>query len=187
MLKNMMVIIAAGALGLGSTYSPAAAAEEGFGPSNPFFAPSTLPFHAPPFDKIRDEDYQPAIEAGMAEQKRETEAIAENPSAPTFENTVVALEKTGLLLNRAQRAFNAVTSANTNDVLQKIKTEEAPKLAAHNDSTYLNAKLFKRIESVYKQRATLHLDPESLRLLEVTYRDFVREGATISDTDKTEL
>ena len=187
MLKNMMVIIAAGALGLGSTLPHAAAAEQGFGPSNPFFAPSTLPFHAPPFDKIKDEDYQPAIEAGMAAQKREIEAIAENPSAPTFENTVVALEKTGLLLDRAQRAFNAVTGANTNDLLQKVKTEEAPKLAAHDDSTYLNAKLFARIEAVYKQRATLHLDPESLRLLEVTYRDFVHEGARLSDADKTEL
>ena len=187
MLKHMMVIVAAGAVGLGSTHPSSAAAEQGFGPANPFFAPSTLPFHAPPFDKIKDEHYQPAIEAGMAEQKREIEAIAENKSAPTFENTVVAMEKTGQLLGRAQRAFGAVTGANTNDLLQKVKTEEAPKLAAHNDSIYLNDKLFARVEAVYNQRASLKLDAESQRLLEVTYTDFVRAGAKLSQADKIEL
>src|SRR5271166_5752611 len=101
MLKPMMVYLTAGLLGVGSGIASTSAAQEAFGPSNPFFAPSTLPFQAPPFDKIKDEDYQPAIEAGMVEQKREMDAIAEEQAAPTFENTLVAMEKTGLLLRRA--------------------------------------------------------------------------------------
>ena len=92
-----------------------------FGPTNPFYAPSTLPFHAPPFDKIKDSDYQPAIEAGMAEQRQEMRAIADNPAPPTFENTLVAMEKTGLLFNRAMAAFNGVTGANLNPELQKVQ------------------------------------------------------------------
>jgi peptidyl-dipeptidase Dcp len=168
-------------------YASAVAADAKFGPSNPFYAPSTLPFHAPPFDKIKDEDYQPAIEAGMAEQLLEIQTIADNPAAPTFENTLVAMEKTGRLLQRATAAFRGVTGANTNPVLQKVRTEEAPKLAAHHDAIYLNAKLFARVAAIYQQRATLKLDPESLRLLDVTYDGFVRSGAKLSETDKTEL
>src|SRR5579872_5532524 len=110
---------------------------EAFGPQNPFYSESALPFHAPPFDKIRDADYQPAIEAGMAEQKKEIAAIADDPAAPTFQNTFVAMERTGRLLQRAMAAFNAVTGANTNPYLEDVQTEEAPKLAAHSDSIYL--------------------------------------------------
>src|SRR5580698_7195239 len=105
MLKHMMAFITAGAVGVGASLTPAAAAETNFGPSNPFYAPSTLPFQAPPFDKIKDEDYQPAIEAGIAENLEEIRAIADNPLPPTFENTLVAMEKTGLLLQRAMAAF----------------------------------------------------------------------------------
>jgi len=162
-------------------------AETAFAPSNPFYAPSTLPFHAPPFDKIKDEDFQPAIEAGMAEQKKEIEGIAGNPDAPTFENTIVAMEKTGLLLDRVMAAFGGVTGANTNPTLQKIRTSEAPRLAAHQDSIFLNAKLFDRISTVYKQRASLKLDPESLRLLERYHEEFVHAGANLSEADKTKL
>lgn len=158
-----------------------------FGPDNPFYAPSTLPFHAPPFDKIKDEDYQPAIEAGIAEQLKETKAIADNPAAPTFENTIVAMEKTGELLTRAGNTFSAVVSANTDPTLQKVQEIEAPKLASLRDSIYLDAKLFKRVEAVYKQRHSLKLTPEQLRLVEYDYQQFVHAGANLSDADKAEL
>jgi peptidyl-dipeptidase Dcp len=187
MLKPMTALITSGALALGSANTPAVSADAKFGPSNPFYAPSTLPFHAPPFDKIKDEDYQPAIEAGMAEELSEIQAIADNPAPPTFENTLVAMEKTGRLLQRARAAFGAVTGANTNPLLQKVRTEEAPKQAAHHDAIYLNAKLFARVAAVYQQRATLKLDGESPRLLEVSYDNFVRSGANLSEADKTEL
>src|SRR5271168_4998147 len=104
-----------------------------FGPDNPFYAKSTLPFQAPPFDKIKDSDYQPAIEAGMAEQLKEMKAIADNPAAPTFDNTVVAMERSGALFDRAMAAFSGVAGANTNPELERIQQEEAPKLAAHRD------------------------------------------------------
>ncbi len=186
MLLFMSTLIPAGAVVLGCVDSARAAVAD-FGPANPFYAPSTLPFEAPPFDKIKDEDYQPAIEAGMAQQRAEILAIADNPAAPTFDNTIVAMEKSGLLFDRAERAFNGVTGANTNPTLQHVKTIEAPKLAAHRDFIYLNTKLFARVAAIYKQRATLKLDPESLRLLERTYDQFVHDGANLSEADKTEL
>ncbi len=165
----------------------ASATDTKFGPSNPFYEPSTLPFHAPPFDKIKDEDYQPAIEAGMAQEIVEIQAIADNPAPPTFENTLVAMEKTGQLLKRASAAFGAASEANTDPVLLKVRAEEAPKLAAHHDAIYLNAKLFARVSAVYNERETLKLDPESQRLLKITYDEFVHSGANLSDADKTEL
>jgi peptidyl-dipeptidase Dcp len=187
MLNHIAALSMFGAIVLGTIYASALAADAKFGPSNPFYAPSTLPYHAPPFDKIKDEDYQPAIEAGMAEELSEIQAISDNPAKATFENTLVAMEKAGQLLRRAMAAFGGVAGANTNPVLQKVRSEEAPKLAAHQDAIYLNTKLFARVATIYQQRATLHLDPESMRLLEVTYDMFVRSGANLSDTDKTEL
>ena len=187
MRKLMTTIITTGAIALGAMNARANAADAKFGPSNPFYAPSTLPFHAPPFDKIKDEDYQPAIEAGMAEELTEIEAIAGNAAPPTFENTIVAMEKTGQLLQRALNAFGAATAANTDPYLEKVQAEEAPKLAAHQDAITLNAKLFARVAAVYKQRDALKLDPESLRLLKVDYDTFVRSGANLSDADKTKL
>src|SRR5580658_1468322 len=169
------------------TINPALAAAAEFGPSNPFYAPSALPFRAPPFDKIKDEDFQPAIEAGIAQQQAEIQAIANSPESPTFDNTIVAMEKTGQLLDRVSAAFDRVTGANTNPTLQKVKTLEAPKLAAHQDFIFLNAKLFARIAAIYKQRASLKLDPESLRLVEHDYDEFVHAGANLSETEKTEL
>src|SRR5579871_346527 len=109
--------------------------------SNPFAQPSTLPFQAPPFDRIKDADYQPALEEGMRQQIAEIEAIANNSAPPTFENTIVAMEKTGRLLQRAMAAFGGVTGANTNPVLQKVRADEAANLAAHQDAIVLNAKL----------------------------------------------
>jgi peptidyl-dipeptidase Dcp len=167
--------------------NPALAASPEFGPSNPFYAPSALPFQAPPFDRIKDEDFQPAIEAGMAQQQAEIQAIANSPDAPTFDNTMVAMEKTGQLLDRVTAVFEGVTGANTNPTLQKVKTLEATKLAAHADFIYLNTKLFARIAAIYQQRASLKLDPESLRLVEHDYDEFVHAGANLSETEKTEL
>jgi peptidyl-dipeptidase Dcp len=181
---NIMTVT--GALAISSA-NPALTAAADFGPSNPFFAPSTLPFHAPPFDKIKNEDFQPAIEAGMAEQQAEVQAIADNSDAPTFDNTIVAMEKTGRLLDRVMNAFDGITGANTNDTLQDVKTLEAPKLAAHNDFIFLNTKLFSRVAAIYKQRAALKLDPESLRLVERYYDNFVHAGANLSEPDKAEL
>jgi len=167
--------------------SASAAAPATFGPANAFYAPSSLPYQAPPFDKIKDADYQPAIEAGMAQQLKEIKAITDNPAAPTFDNTLVPLEKSGRLLDRSSAAFYGVSQANTNDVLQKAKAALAPKNAAHQDAIYLNEKLFARISAVYKQRASLNLDPESLRLLEFTYDQFVHQGANLSNADKATL
>ena len=186
MLSRTHLLLAAGAIMMSSNVL-AAQSVAGFGPANPFFAPSTLPFQAPPFDKIKDSDYQPAIEAGMAEQLKEVLAIAENPAAPTFENTVVAMEKTGDLLTRASLAFSGVAGANTNPVLEKLQEIEAPKLAAHQDAMYLNAKLFARFAAVYKERESLKLDAESLRLVEYYYQQFVIAGANLSEADKEKL
>ena len=158
-----------------------------FGPSNPFYAASTLPFGAPPFDKIKDADYQPAIEAGMAQELAEIGKIADNPAAPTFENTLVAMERSGRLLARASAAFNGVNQANTNPVLQKAKTALAPQIAAHVDAIRLNKKLFGRIAAIYAKRAALKLDAESLRLVERQYAEFVHSGANLSDNDKDQL
>jgi peptidyl-dipeptidase Dcp len=159
----------------------------GFGPENPFFVPSTLPFQAPRFDQIKDSDYQPAIEAGMAEQLTEVRAIAEDPSAPTLENTLVAMEKTGALFQRAMAAFSAVAGANTNPELERVQQEEAPRLAAHFDAIYLDSRLFERVAAVYETRKTLGLSAESLRLVEVYYQRFVRAGAQLSEADKERL
>jgi peptidyl-dipeptidase Dcp len=156
-------------------------------PSNPFYAPSTLPFQAPPFDKIEDAHYLPAIEAGMAQQRAEIEAIADSPSPATFENTLVAMEKSGQLLTRVLTAFGCVTGANTSPTLQDIKTQVAPRLAAHHDAIYLNPKLFQRVSTLYNQRETLNLDPESLRLLETCYDGFIHSGSNLSEADKTRL
>ncbi|MFI5098809.1 MAG: peptidyl-dipeptidase Dcp [Candidatus Acidiferrales bacterium] len=186
MLLFLSTLVAAGAVALGSI-NPALAAASDFGPANPFYAPSTLSFQAPPFDKIKDEDFQPAIEAGMAQQQAEIQVIADNPDAPTFDNTIVAMEKSGQLFERAMAAFSGVAGANTNPTLQKVRTIEAPKLAAHQDFIYLNTKLFARVAAIYKQRATLKLDPESLRLLEYDYDKFVHAGANLSEADKTAL
>ena len=173
-----------------ATQTPASAqtpAVAPFGPDNPFYAPSTLPFQAPPFDKIKDSDYQPAIDAGMTQQDAEVDTIANNPEPPTFDNTIVAFERSGQLLTRAMLAFSCVTGANTNDDLQKVQEYEAPRLSAHGDSIYLNSKLFARIKAIYEKRNSLHLDPESLHLVEYDYQQFVKAGANLSDEDKAKL
>jgi peptidyl-dipeptidase Dcp len=162
-------------------------AHAAFDAANPFLTESTLPFHAPPFDKIKDTDYQPAIEAGMKDQLAEIEKIANNPAPPNFANTLEAMERSGALLTRVTKVFFNLTTANTSDTLQKIKSEEAPKLAAHSDSIFLNAKLFARVKAIYDQRDTSKLDPESRYLAERYYKTFVRSGALLSEADKETL
>ncbi len=183
---KMGVLMASGIVLVGSN-GVAAAADNQFGPSNPFYAASTLPLQAPPFDKIKDTDYQPAFEAGMELQRAEVRKIADNPEAPTFENTVVALERSGQVFNRVMTVFNAVTGANLNPTLENLQEIEAPKLAAHQDAILLDSKLFGRVEAIYKQRQSLKLDAEEMRLVEYDYEQFVHAGAKLSDTDKTEL
>lgn len=154
---------------------------------NPFSKASTLPYHAPPFDKIKDADYQPALKAGIEQHLAEIQKIANNPAKPTFENTIVAMEKSGQLLTRVNNVFNAVSSANTNDALQKLQEDIAPKLAALRDAIYLNSKLFKRVEAVYNNRSTLKLDAEAKQLVEYTYKQFVLAGARLSPAAKEKM
>jgi peptidyl-dipeptidase Dcp len=182
--RSRLIVVGAVAQAIGA-WSGAFCAD--FGPSNPFYAPSKLPFNAPPFDRIKDHDYQPAIEAGMAQQLAEINQIAVDPAPPTFDNTFVAMERSGRLLDRALAAFNCVSEANTNPILQEAKTALAPALAAHQDAIHLNAKLFARLTAVYRKRASLKLDSESLRLIEVEYDEFVHSGANLSAANKEQL
>ncbi|HEY1076428.1 MAG TPA: M3 family metallopeptidase [Fontimonas sp.] len=149
--------------------------------------PSPLQFEYPPFDLIRDEHFKPAFEAGMREQLAEIDAIASNPQPASFDNTVVAMERSGALLGRVSAVFYNLASSNTNPQIQAIQAEMAPKLAAHNDAILLNPALFARVETLYDGRAGLQLDPESLRLLELLRRDFVRAGAELSAEKQTQL
>src|SRR5882762_4072596 len=154
---------------------------------NPFFVESTLPYHAPRFDLVRNEHYQPALEEGMRQQLAEIDAIAKQLQAPTFDNTIVAMEKSGALLTRAAKAFFGVIGANTNDTLQKVQEIEAPKLAAHNDAIYLNDQLYRRVKSIYDRRESINFNPEQKALVERYNRDFVRAGANLSEADKVRM
>ena len=155
--------------------------------SNPFAAPSTLPFQTVPFDKIKDTDYQPAIEAGMAEQLAEITQIAANPDAATFDNTIAAMERSGRLLDRSTNAFYAVAGADTNDTIQAAETALAPQFAAHGDAINLNPELFQRVKGLYDTRDSLDLTPEQLQVLTLTYEGMVRAGALLSPADKQVL
>lgn len=154
---------------------------------NIFFQPSTLPFQAIPFDRIKDGDFEPAFEKGMQDHLAEVEQIANNVEEPTFKNTLIAMEQSGQILTRVSLAFNVVSGANTNPELQDLQERLAPQLAAHKDAIHLNANLFKKIEALYNNKSGLGLDPESLRLLEYTYQSFVLDGAKLSDADKSKL
>ena len=155
--------------------------------SNPFAKPSTLPLETPDFSRIKDSDYLPALLAGMAQQKAEVTAIANQKAEPTFDNTVVAMERSGALLDRVQLAFSAVNGANTNDILQATDTKTSPLLAAHNDFIYLNAKLFGRFKSLHDHQAELSLNPEQAKLLDVYYKQFVHAGAQLPPAKQAQL
>ena len=153
----------------------------------PFDAPSTLPYQAPRFDIIKDSDYQPAFEKGMAQQLAEIAAIADNKAESTFDNTIVGIERSGRMLDRVNSAFFGLVQANTNPALDKVQTVVAPKLAAHSDAIYLNPKLFARVKSLYDRRASLKLDSEALQVLTIYYRQFVHAGANLGPKDKERL
>ena len=153
----------------------------------PFDAPSSLPYQAPRFDLIKDGDYQPGFETGMRQQLAEIAAIANNTAAPTFDNTIVAMERSGRMLERVNNAFFGVVQANTNPALDKVQTVVAPELAAHSDAIFLNPKLFARVKSLYDRRDSLKLDAEALQVLTLYYRQFVHAGANLAPKDRARL
>ena len=181
-LQNILAMLAL-CLGAGCMHSGAPIMNS----ENPLFTESELPLHFPPFDEIEDHHLREALERGMVEQLAEVRAIADNPEPATFDNTFVALEQSGALLGRASRVFYNLASADTNPEREKIRADMAPKLAAHGDAIGLDPALFERVSTVYRQREQLGLDPESLRLVELGYRDFVRAGAELAEEDKERL
>jgi peptidyl-dipeptidase Dcp len=186
--KSSFILLVVLAMSIGSLNIPSKSGHvSAAAAANPFFTESPLPFHAPPFDKIKDSDYAPAIEEGMKNQLAEIDVIANNPAAPTFANTLEAMERSGALLTRVTKVFFNLTTANTSDTLQKIKADEVPKLAAHSDTIFLNAKLFARVKALYDSRDSLKLDPESHYLVERYFKAFVRAGALLSEADKETL
>lgn len=207
MTKNRLTLITAAVLGLtacggqqDSTNDVAEATTEAIEASselanevaeqatdNPFFEVSMLPLEMPPFDRIRDEHFIPAMERGMEEHLAEIEAIASNPEPPSFDNTIVAMERSGRLLARVSAVFFNLVGADTNETRQQIQREMSPRLSAHSDAILLNPDLFARVDALYQKRETLGLDPEQLRLLEDTRRNFVRAGALLSDEHKARL
>ncbi|HEX3926683.1 MAG TPA: M3 family metallopeptidase [Gemmatimonadales bacterium] len=186
-MRHSRTLLAAAALAVVAACGPSKPAAAPFTSANPFASASTLFDQAPPFDRIHDADYQPALEEGMRQQRAEIAAIAADTAAPTFDNTIVAMEKTGALLTRAGNAFNGVTGANTDDTLQRVQTEEAPKLAEHSDAIHLNDTLFRRVKSIYDRRTTLGLDSVQQFLVERYYKDFVQAGALLPDSSKARL
>ena len=152
-----------------------------------FAEASTLPFQAPDFSRIKESDYEPAIEQGIAIKLAEIDAIANNPAAPTFENTMVAMENAGSMLTRVTYVFGALVSANTNDTMDGIDSRTSPKLAAMRDAITLNPKLFGRIKTLYDNRNTLGLAPDQIQVIELTHDDMVRNGANLGGADKAAL
>lgn len=166
------------------TAAPAAAIPAGTGY---FASDSTLPFHAPDFSRISEDDYIPAFEQGMAIQQAEVQAITNNPTAPTFQNTIVALERSGRMLGRVGTVFFALTSANTTDRLDEINAEISPRLSAHGDSIMLNPALFARVKAVYDNRAAVAMTVEDAKLLEETYKGMVHAGAMLTTAEQEQV
>jgi peptidyl-dipeptidase Dcp len=185
MSRPQMLVVAA-ALGLAFSQTVLAAPAAALA-GNPLATASTLPFHYPAFDKIKDEHFLPAYAEGMRQQLKEIDVIANNKKPATFDNTIVAMEKSGALLTRVQTTFGNLQGANTNDKLDAIDSEMSPKLAAHGDAIYLNPKLYARVKALYDKRDSLKLDAESKHLLERYHTDFVRAGAKLSAADKEKL
>ena len=180
----MMMIAASLAAASFAIVAPVRAAIDA---GNPFAKASPLPFQYPQFDKIGNEHYGPAFEEGMRQRAAEIAAIANNPRPATFDNTIVAMERSGQLLGRVGSVFGNLSGANTNDAMQALDRELAPKLSAHSDAIRLNEKLYARIKSLYDKRAKLKLDSESAFLLDRYHTDFVRAGAKLSGADKDKL
>jgi peptidyl-dipeptidase Dcp len=179
--SGAVAVFAALAASISATEIPASMAD------NPFLKPSSLPLGYPAFDRIKPDHFRPAYDYGMAEQLREADAIANSAEPPTFENTIVALERSGEVFQRVDRVFKNLSSAHTSDALRAVETELSPKLAAHQDALRLDPRLFSRIETLHARREQLGLDPESRYLLERYYKDYVRAGAKLSEPQKTRL
>lgn len=154
---------------------------------NPFFEEYDTPYGAVPFDKIKVEHFMPAFQEGIKQQTAEIEAIVNNPEAPTFENTLEAMENSGQLLSKVSYVFSCLTGAETTDELTALSMEVSPLLSAHSDNISLNDKLFQRVKAVYEQKDQLNLNQEQARLLEITYKDFIRSGAALNEADKNRL
>lgn len=155
--------------------------------NNPFLQAYDTPFEVPPFDKIKDEHYKPAILEGIKQQQAEIDAIIDNTDSPTWENTILAMEISGDLLKRATNVFYNMSSANTNEIIEKIAQEISPDLSSHQDNIYLNSKLFAKVKSIWESRASLNLSTEQIKILENTYKSFVRSGANLNENDKKVL
>ncbi|MDH7637803.1 M3 family metallopeptidase [Sphingomonas oryzagri] len=179
--RSAVLLVASASLGAQVAHAAAPAR------ANPFAVPSTLPFQAPRFDLIKDDDYQPAFETAMAQHLAEVQKIANNPAAPTFDNTIGALEKSGRMLDRVSLAFFGVVQANTNNTLDKVQEVEAPKLSQHSDAINLDPKLFARVKTLWDKRASLNLTPEQTQVLKIYYDGFVHAGAQLSAADQTKL
>jgi len=187
MSKAYLGVFAAFATTALAAAGTSAMADQPLKADNPFAQPSTLPYHLPPFDRIRDADYLPAFEAGMREQLREVAAIAHNREPASFDNTIVALERSGQLLQRVASTFLRLNACNTDPQMQRIDTETAPRLSAHADAIHLDPALWARVDTLYRERARAHLDPESLQLLTRYHTTFVRAGARLPPADQARL
>ncbi|KRA54087.1 dipeptidyl carboxypeptidase [Pseudoxanthomonas sp. Root65] len=187
LLLSSAIAVALSACGDRPAAESAMPADTAIQDHNPLYVASALPFQAPPFDRIKDAHYQPAIEEGMRRHLAEVRKIADNPEPATFANTFLALEQSGMLLTRASSVFFAMTGAHTNPTLQAAEEALAPQLAEHSDAIHLDPTLFARVKSVYDARDTLGLTPEQKTVVEHTYDGFVRAGAQLSDADKAEL
>lgn len=154
---------------------------------NPFFQPYSTPYEVPPFDKIKNEHFKPAILEGIKRHEAEINAIANNTAAPTFENTILAMENAGELLSNVNVVFSNLNGANTNEEMQKIAKEVSPNLAAHSDNIYLNEKLFARVKAIWDKKESLGLNLEQAKILENLHKAFVRSGANLAAADKDKL
>jgi hypothetical protein len=179
----LTLMVTAGLLGCG----PEKPAVKKLPASNPFSQASTLPYGSEPIDKIKDADFKEAIDVGIDQENAEIDAIVNSKEKPTFDNTIVALDKSGALLGRANSLFQQLISANTNDTLDKINEEETPKLQAHQDSILLNEKLFARVKAIYDARDSLKLDDDQKFLVTSNYRRFVHSGAELPAEKKKQL
>ncbi|MES2898471.1 MAG: M3 family metallopeptidase [Pseudomonadota bacterium] len=187
MNRPQMLIVAASLALIQGAYAAPATPAAMLPASNPLAQASALPFQYPVFDKIKDEHFKPAYLAGMRQNLVEIDAIANSKQAPTFDNTIVAMERSGQLLTRVGTIFSALQGANTNDRLDAVDRDMSPRLAAHTDAIYLNDKLYQRVKTLYDKRASLGLDAESAYLLERYHKDFVLAGAQLGAADKKKL
>lgn len=187
MTKQSLAIILSLGVGLSSCSPSGEESEQTDLSDNPFMQVSSLPYGAPDFNVIRNAHFKPALLEGMRQQTEAVQAIADNPQDPTFENTILALEKSSILLDRTDAVFSALAGAHTNDTIQAVEEALAPKMAAHSDAIYLNQALFDRIQTLYNERESLELDAESQKLLEYYYDRFKKAGAALSLEDKEKL